>query len=864
MQHHALLGDHAGLDTEPGGVPGPSEAISRPPQSPGDFGSSGYVGDIGLPPPAQDTAYRPLDDPAQPNSNAGDLPPGDVEDLWLHDTIHLSDLRTATEFVKALQGATLDGPSLGMSDEGLHRLRNPPHEQTSVVIDKNTRLAIDLYLGNPSKATYETNCEAIRRCHPEDDLPSYYMVKRLVADLTGIESMVHHMCINSCLAYTGPFQDLEVCPLCSEPRYDQFRLQSTSGRERVPRQEFHTIPMGPQLQALYRSPESASHAHYLRNEIYRIFADLEHADLLDEYSDVLHGSDMITAFQDGRVGEDDIVLMFSIDGAQLYAMKNSACWIYIWVLLNLSPTERYKKNRVFIGGFIPGPNNPKNTDSFLFPGLQHLVGLQKEGLRIWDAALQREVVSKVFVALITADGPGMMHITGLVGYHGKHGCRLYCGMQGRREHNGKHYFPALLKPLDYNVLDCAHDDIDVANLPIPSRERYYENLRIVITSPNDRQYRARRLATGISKPSIFSGLDPRSTLGLPHSAGSDIMHLASLNLTDLMISLWRGTIDCTQPDDKSTWEWAVLRGDVWQQHGKAVEAALPYLPGSFDRPPRNIAEKLTSGYKAWEFLLYLYGLGPGLLYGILPERYFTNYCKLVLGIRLMNQHKITQTNLREAHLALTSFAQEFELIYCQRMPTRLHFVRPCMHSLVHLPREVHRIGPPICSSQWTLERTIGNLGEEIKQPSNPFANLSQRGIRRARINALVAIIPDLDDKNSSGEALPRGSKDIGDGFVLLRARDKHTRYLRGREAEALQRFMPRASNNDGIPVRRWSRLRIPTGQICYSAWKELQKLLEKRRTARNVKASLDSSLAVDFTLTTIMLSDTHEERNPNC
>ena len=106
---------------------------------------------------------------------------------------------------------------------------------------------------------------------------------------------------------------------------------------------------------------------------------------------------------------------------------------------------------MFISGFIPGLNNPKNTDSFLFPRLQHLAGLQKEKLRLWDAALQREVQSRVFLALLTTDGPGMMHITGFVGYHGKHGCRLYCGMAGRREVHGKQYFPALLKPLNYEV-----------------------------------------------------------------------------------------------------------------------------------------------------------------------------------------------------------------------------------------------------------------------------------------------------------------------------------------------------------------------------------------------------------------------------
>ncbi|KAI9447399.1 hypothetical protein H4582DRAFT_1803124 [Lactarius indigo] len=311
------------------------------------------------------------------------------------------------------------------------------------------------------------------------------------------------------------------------------------------------------------------------------------------------------------------------------------------------------------------------------------------------------------------------------------------------------------------------------------------------------------------------------------------MHLAALNLSDLMLSLWRGTIDCTTPDDKSTWTWAVLRGDVWQQHGKSVADTLHYLPSSFDRPPRNIAEKLTSGYKAWEFLLYLYGLAPSLLYGILPNLYYSNFCKLVHGIRLMNQHNISRQNVRGAHLALSSFAQEFEVIYCQRQQTRIHFVRPCLHSVLHLPCEVVRLGPPVCSSQWTLERTIGNLGEEIKQHSNPFANLSERGVRRARVNALKAMIPDLDEDHR--RSLPRGSKDLGDGFVLLRAQDASPHPLRENE------LFP--STPPSVSVHRWAKLRIPTGQNCYSAWKEKQKPLEKRRTAQNVKDQ-DTALAL--------------------
>ena len=724
---------------------------------------------------------------------------------------------------------------LGMSSDAIKRLRNPSHKALSLSVDADTRMALELFLNDPSEKAYKKSHGTILCRHPDDILPSYYKTKRFVADLTGIESIVHHMCINSCIAYTGPFSDLETCPVCSEPRYDLSGPQSSSRRERKPHQTFHTIPVGPQIQALYRDPESASHAHYLREERARVLSEIEQKQYLDEYSDVLHGADMIQAFQDGRIGEHDIALMFSIDGAQLYAHKLSACWIYIWVLLNLSPTRRYQKKHVLIGGFIPGLNNPKNFDLFLFPGLRHLAALQRETITIWDSALQHKVHSWIFLPLITADGPGMMHITGFVGYHGKHGCRLYCGFSGRRERQGKHYFPALLKPRGYDVEGSSHPDVDIRFIQEASREEYEKNLTTLVTSPSDAQYRARRLETGISKPSIFSGLDPSSTLSLPKSAGSDIMHLGALNLSDLMISLWRGTIDCTRPDDKLTWDWAVLRGEAWQQHGKAVADCLHYLPSSFDRPPRNIADKLTSGYKAWEFLQYLYGLGPGLLLGILPDRYYTNYCKLVFGMRLMNQHRITRDNICKAQLALASFAQEFEMIYCQRLETRIHFVRPCMHSLIHLPREVVRIGPPICSSQWTLERTIGNLGEEIKQHSDPCENLSQRGVRRARVNALTAMIPDLPVDGPSEGHLPRGAKDVGGGFVLLRARDGKPTPLRECEAEALCELFPTVQRGSEICVMRWAKLRLPTGQNCNSAWKELNKPIEKRRTARNVK-----------------------------
>ena len=247
------------------------------------------------------------------------------------------------DFIKVLQDAALSDPSLGMSPEAVGCLCNPLRDQPGDALNPDVQLAIDLYLGNASEATYKTNRRAILRRFPDAQISTYYKVKQLVTDLTGVESVVHHMCTNSCIVYTGPFLDLDACPVCSEPRYDQFKLQASGGKERVPRQEYHTIPIGPQIQALYRDRESATHGQYLCREREHVLLEIEEHGVLGEYSDVLHGSDMIKAFQKELVTGDDIVLLFSIDGAQLYAQKASACWIYIWVLLNLEPSRHYKK-----------------------------------------------------------------------------------------------------------------------------------------------------------------------------------------------------------------------------------------------------------------------------------------------------------------------------------------------------------------------------------------------------------------------------------------------------------------------------------------------------------------------------------------
>jgi hypothetical protein len=87
--------------------------------------------------------------------------------------------------------------------------------------------------GNASEQMYNTIREAYLHRHPEADLLTHHRAKRLVAELSSVESITHDMCSNSCITYTGPFLELDVCTKCGEPRYNQLNLTASGGKLKI-------------------------------------------------------------------------------------------------------------------------------------------------------------------------------------------------------------------------------------------------------------------------------------------------------------------------------------------------------------------------------------------------------------------------------------------------------------------------------------------------------------------------------------------------------------------------------------------------------------------------------------------------------
>lgn len=733
--------------------------------------------------------------------------------------------------IRELNRATLDNDKL--DQEAVTRLRDPvPHVD---IDDPDVRLSLDLFMAcnSASQATYSAVRDAIMHRCPELDILSYYMAKKLVSKLSGVDSVLDDMCINSCAAFVGPLADLTECPECGEPRY-----KVTKSGKKVSRQQVCTIPLGPQLQALRQSPEGAAALRYRDNKLREILRAYNSTPPMDRvYDDLFCGGDLrnLATNPEIALSVDDTTVSFSLDGAQLYQNKKSDTWIGIWTINDYNPNTRYKKKHVLPALIIPGPNKPKNLDSFLFRSFYHLAALQHEnegrGIRVWDGLNQEVILSRVFLVLATADALGLTELDGRVGHHGAQGCRMGCDMKGRHKPSSGHYCAAHLRPNGYDIENCNHADYDFRREPVAlSPQIYSENLATVVNSRNQVDYERNRKLTGISKPSILTGLNRRLMLPVPCCFTVDLMHLLFLNLGELLIPLWRGLLRCEPTDNKSTWHWATLVGQTWTKHGKLVADSTKYFPSSFHRPPRNPAEKISSGYKATEYFLYLFGLGPAFFRVILPKVYWKNFCKLVHGVRIIIQRRITGKQLQEAHIYLTMFVQEYENLYYQRRVDRLHFCRPCLHTLLHAAPEATRVGPGACSSQFVMERAIGDLGREIRQPSNMFGNLSQIALRRSQLNAMKSTFPQLDPDSSS--RIPKFAHDCGNGFVLLRPRDRY----KSRATRLLSEFELAVVNDLNIEfLCRWGRICLPNGQVVRSAFSEKRRSSERTRISRNVK-----------------------------
>jgi len=108
-----------------------------------------------------------------------------------------------------------------LDQDAIDRLQNAP-EQELTLDDPDHRYSIEVFftITTASKATYNGVHLATLHRYPDSSMLTYYRVKRLVSELSGMVPILTDMCINSCISYTGPFAELTNCLMCGQDRYE--------------------------------------------------------------------------------------------------------------------------------------------------------------------------------------------------------------------------------------------------------------------------------------------------------------------------------------------------------------------------------------------------------------------------------------------------------------------------------------------------------------------------------------------------------------------------------------------------------------------------------------------------------------------
>lgn len=287
----------------------------------------------------------------------------------------MNELKKTAQFIRGLQGATLEDSN--MQPDNIDHLRTAnlgPHLNTE---NKHFIKLLWGFLSSTgaSEATYNDWHDLLLDCYPDDPFLSFNQMKQRIKQLSGIVPIYHDMCQHTCVGFTDPLIDCDICPICGANCYRPDLCE--------PCRPFITIPLGPVIQAFYTSPETAEKMRYCERKTAKILNYAQtHKGKLEAYNDTTCGRDYLNAVETGNINKDNILVQFSLDSAQLYRDKESDYWIFVYIIHNLPPEVHYQKRFVILVGFIPGLEKIKDSDSFIYPVLYHISALQNQGLQI--------------------------------------------------------------------------------------------------------------------------------------------------------------------------------------------------------------------------------------------------------------------------------------------------------------------------------------------------------------------------------------------------------------------------------------------------------------------------------------------------
>jgi hypothetical protein len=499
--------------------------------------------------------------------------------------------------------------------------------------------------GHISRANYDRIRLSFRH---QLRLFTLWKLQKRVAALSGISPEVYDWCSQNCMAFTGRWEQDTHCRRCRRARYNM---------DGKPVAQFDFIPVANRLNALFQDRDLAKlmryrHEYQSQEGVREDIFDSDGYNKLCRQNIIINGQDTGRKFFEGR---RDVALSFLGDGVQIFEHGHKAsdtCWPMILQNLNLPPSERCKLRNVIPIMVIPGPQQPKDFNSFLYPFVQEMLKLAGPGVNCYDAYRKEYFTLRAFPILVCGDMQAIKHFSGMKGPNSKLPCRA-CRITGVYDPTRKSYYVPLTQPFDPGD---PPDDIlsyDPENLPLRTADGIKRQTKEIYTARTKTAHNQLATDYGITHATI---LDRIPSLQRPDSYPHEFMHLFLINHGPNLVSLWTGKYDGI--NDPGSENYLISARD-WAEIGRETYSASRIIPSAFTRPLPNIAtDRKLYNAEAWSF--WFQYIGPVVLRGRLAQKYYAHYLEFVHILKALLALTITVEKIEQLQEQVVGYVQRFE------------------------------------------------------------------------------------------------------------------------------------------------------------------------------------------------------------
>ncbi|KAE8261906.1 hypothetical protein A4X09_0g7575 [Tilletia walkeri] len=562
---------------------------------------------------------------------------------------------------------------------------------------------------------------------------SQFKAASYVKRITKLDEQRWDMCKNSCMAFVGPNADLRRCTAsrngapCREPRYHQ------NGKAK---KTFVTVPILPRARAKWATGAAST---YLQERAVASIQQLKDGDEDHVFLDFADGAVMWACKEKMGLfqGRGEKAYMLSVDGAQMVERKESNGWIVLLTCLNTPSNTRFRRKETFVASVIPGPNNPVDVDSFLWPIMQEFAKAAR-GHWLWDGKEREWFLWKAYLVFAAADQPGSQKVSHMTGTAGYSGCRVCHMVANYVSGQVTGYFPlASTGQNDDPALNVDRlQQYDPQDLPLRDDNTYADALEELAGCLTGEERAETRKLTGVSARPVLAA---SPAFLMPSFFPVDIFHLFGMNILSL---LWEVFIN-PKPGDPFS-----LSVAQQERFARLLSDCGKCLPGSFSSGlPRDPTEFSKSHYKMFEWSLALYTFFPPFLQAIgAPEQVIEMISQLQAGVRLASSiNGCTEEQRLAVRQLFISFAKLWERLYIRGQTELVYRATISIHYLLHVADYIYWHGSVIISSQARCEREAGLIKKSIRSFKSVFANIMNNVLQREHMRILDLILQDEEE-----------------------------------------------------------------------------------------------------------------------